>query len=274
MARSSKRDDGLADNAAQLLQRAAMLAGEGKVAEALALQQQAAALLEQASSLPEADAAGGPGAQVPMPPPDRSQATREVSINALNDLGVPSSPRAIGDYAYARFGVRLEPRLFASLRRDEQRAWRSTRSHRPVYIVPALTAAAPGRLLAMRGKLALSDWPLERRLVGPWTERVDHLTATVNLASQLAWLRTVKPAEADRVAALLARYAVTVPGALGGSTTPDPARIERAARAELDVLRRHDQEWRATTAATARKLVGPDQQLWGVPLPRVLESTG
>jgi hypothetical protein len=205
---------------------------------------------------------------------DRGQAAREVTIDALNDVGAPSSPRVVADYAQARFGVPLEYRLFSSLRRDERRAWESPRSHRPVYIVPALAVMTPSRLLTMRGKLALSDWPLERRLVGPLSERVDHLTVTVNLARQLAWLRTAKPVEAERVGALVARYAMNVPDALEHPSALDPARIEKAALAELEVLGQPDTTWRAEAAATARELLTLDEQLWGVALPRTMEPTG
>ncbi len=268
--RAPERARTAADEAARLLRRAASLAAKGQVAEAAAIQQRIADLL----------AAAAPATSTPAQSPettvsvDRGQAVRGVVIDALNDLGVPSSPREIAAYGQARFGVRLEPRLFASLRRDEQRTWKSTRSQRPVYIVPALTAAAPSRLLAMRGKLALSDWPLERRLVGPLSERVDHLSATVNLTRQLAWLRAAKPAEAERVGTLVARYATNVADALDHPSAPDPVRIEKAVLAELDVLGQPDSAWRAEAAATARELLTPDEQLWGVAPPQALEATG
>ena len=205
------------------------------------------------------------------------RSTRRDIVDALNDLGVPSSPRAIADYARARFGTKPEPRLFASLRRDEHKAWTSPRSHRPVYVVPALSAVTLGRrevlrLLVVRGKLALSDWPLETRLIGPWSERVDHLKATVNLTRQVEWLRARKPGEADCVAAVLARFAATVPDATDGAVAIDTDRVYRAARAELGLLSTADDEWRRETAAVAREAVGPDEQVWGTGLPNLVED--
>jgi hypothetical protein len=126
----------------------------------------------------------------------------------------------------------------------------------------------------MRGKFALSEWPLERRLIGPWSERVDHLTATVNLARQLVWLREAKPVEASRLALLLSASA--------GATTPmaptaeiDPSEIERSALAELEALEPADKEWREDAAARARRQLDEEQQLWGAAPPALVrESAG
>lgn len=267
-----------AEEAARLLREAAALVEQGRAPEALALQEQAAALLHAPTKTETPitrEAAASPQAR-----PSRAEmlgtigrSARQDVVDALNDLGVPSSPRAIADYARARFGTKLEPRLFASLRRDERRTWESPRSHRPVYVVQALSAASPGRLLAVRGKLALSDWPLEVRLTGPWSERVDHLKATVNVARQVQWLRASKPEEADRVAAVLARFAATVPDATDSVAAVDPDRVIRAARAELELLGTADDEWRRETAAAAREAVALDEQLWGTGLPRLVGSS-
>src|SRR5437868_1611899 len=35
---------------------------------------------------------------------------RQTTINSLNDLGVPSSPREISDYAFARYGEEVPAR--------------------------------------------------------------------------------------------------------------------------------------------------------------------
>jgi hypothetical protein len=269
--RNAPRDTpSTAAQAASLLRRAATLISKGNVAEATALHQRAAKLLAAAGAALSEE----PGERTVEAPPrrDRNQAIREVVLDSLNDLGVPTAPREIASYAQARFNVELEARLFASLRRDEQRTWKSTRSHRPVYIVPALTVAAPSRLLAMRGKLARSDWPLEQRLIGPWSERTDHLTATANLARQAAWLLSSNRSQADGVTQLLARYASTVPSATDRGSTPDPQRIERAVRAELDVLAPSDSAWRTDAAGAARELLSSDEQLWGVVLPQVVEA--
>ena len=76
---------------------------------------------------------------------------------SLNELEVPSSPREIADYASARFGRTVDYRAFASIRRDERRAFDSTRSNRAVYIVPAIrgtlaTAGARGASRCQSGR--------------------------------------------------------------------------------------------------------------------------
>jgi hypothetical protein len=200
-----------------------------------------------------------PPAVVPMrntPSPARS--SRQVVTGALAEIGVPSRARVLADYAEARFGERVEPRALAALRRDERRAWAKS-SARPTYIVPALE----GRFFQpVRGLLTLSDWPLERRLLGPWSERSDHLAATAQLARQLAWLSDRDPGVAGRLASVVAGMARSIPGALDGQDL-DTARVESAAEAELAPLAVRDEPWRKEAAARARAQLTEEQQLWG-----------
>lgn len=252
--------------AAALSSQAAELARTGAVAEALALEDRADQLRARARRA--VTRAGRTG--TPTPNLDEgSMPARQAAVASLNEIGVPSSPRAITEYARARFGAALDPRVLASLRRDERRAWESPRSHRPVYVVPALEGR---RFLATRGKFALSDWPLPRRVIGPWSERVDHLTATVNLAEQLKWLSKARPTEAERVADVLALYAASIPGALNGSGSSDPAVVQKAARAELDALAPEDVRWREEAAARAREILDDEAQLWGAQPPRLVRD--
>jgi hypothetical protein len=183
---------------------------------------------------------------------------RQAVTAALAEIGVPCRARLVADYAEARFGERVVSRAFAALRRDERRAWGKS-SPRPTYVVPALE----GRFFQpIRGLLGLSDWPLERRLVGPWSERADHLTATAQLARQLAWLNERDPDIAERLASVVAAMARSVPGALEGPEV-DTARVEQAAEAERAVLAERDQPWRTEAAARARRQLSEEQQLWG-----------
>lgn len=183
---------------------------------------------------------------------------RQVVAGALAEIGVPSRARVLADYAQARFGERVEPRALAALRRDERRAWAKS-SARPTYIVPALE----GRFFQpVRGLLTLSDWPLERRLLGPWSERADHLAATAQLARQLAWLSDRDPGVAERLASVVAGMARSIPGALDGQDV-DTARVESAAEAELAPLAVRDEPWRKEAAVRARAQLTEEQQLWG-----------
>ncbi|HZT65157.1 MAG TPA: hypothetical protein VFA11_05145 [Acidimicrobiales bacterium] len=183
---------------------------------------------------------------------------RQSVVGALSEIGAPSRARLVADYIEARFGEHVEPRAFAGLRRDERRAW-GKGSARPTYIVPALE----GRFYQpIRGLLALSDWPLERRLIGPWSERADHLAATAQLARQLAWLNDRDPDGAKRLASVVAGMARSIPGAMDG-TGVDTARVENAAEAERTALLTRDDPWRREAAARARDQLTDEQQLWG-----------
>lgn len=258
--------------AAALSHRSVQLAAQGNVVEALALEEQADALRAKARSVAHAASRAVPPActDVSAPEPnDRGPATRQVTITSLNEIGVPVAPRAIAEYARARFDTEIDYRALASLRRDERRAWGSPRSHRPTYIVPALEGR---RFLPMRGKLALSIWPLELRLIGPWSERVDYLHATGNLARQLAWLQRSDPTSAQRFTKVVAQHAATIPGAIGPDEQPNLPRIEEATRAEIAVIEERDREWRGEAAARARKQLSEEEQLWGAEPPTILRQ--
>ena len=260
--------------AAELSGRSARLAAEGGVAEALDLERQADRLRETAREaaahqrvLREPPSSSGP---TQVSTAEHRQSARALAITALGEIGVPSAPRALSEYVWARFGTRIDHRALPSLRRDEWRAWSSPRSMRAVYLVPALEG---NRFLAVRGKLTLSDWSLQRRLIGPWSERTDHLTSTIHLARQLAWLSQVEPTAAERLGRLVALYAATVSGALSEREGPDPKKIEIAAKAELDVFGSQDAEWRGGAAERARGFLNEEQLLWGASPPRAVQSS-
>nr|BFE78881.1 hypothetical protein GCM10020093_014820 [Planobispora longispora] len=85
--------------------------------------------------------------------------------------------------------------------------------------------------LPARGLLADSTWPLEARVVGPLSPRVDYLTAAVRIAEHLERLADSPPGAAR----LLSRMAQNIPGAAEGFAPADPMTVVRAARAELEV---------------------------------------
>lgn len=228
-------------------------------------------LTRRGTDAPAADGAPAFVAQpavVPMerkPAPDRS--ARQVIAGALAEIGVACRARVVADYAEARFGQRVESRMLAALRRDEKRAW-ERRTARLNYVVPALE----GRFFQpVRGLLTLSDWPLERRLLGPWSERADHLAATAQLARQLAWLSERDTAVAERLAPVVATMASSIPGALDGPGL-DTARVADAAEAELGPLAARDEPWRRDAAARARAQLPAEQQLWGTTIGLVADG--
>jgi len=196
---------------------------------------------------------------VPLRPTKRgSGSARQTVTAALSEIGVPARTRVVADYCEARFGEEIDTRALSALRRDERRAWASS-SWRPTYVVPALE----GRFFQpIRGLIALSDWPIERRLIGPWSERADHLAATLQLARQLSWLSDRDAAVAERLASIVASMARSIPGAIDG-TSVEPSRIANAAQSELGELAPHDGPWRQEAAARARQQLSQEEQLWG-----------
>jgi hypothetical protein len=249
--------------AASVSARAAEVAATGDIDAALRLEREAETLRRQARLSARRRA-------VPLTTPTVAATIRDMAIAALNELEVPSAPRALSDYARIRFDSFLNFRALASLRRDEQKTWKSPRSHRPVYVVPALEGR---RFLAVRGKLALSSWPVARRLIGPWSERVDHLRATLNLAVQYEWLSEQDPNRAAGLSVLLGHYGETIPGARAGDDAePDIGRIRRAAEMELAQLEAQDREWRAEAAVRAERLLGEEEQLFGARPPTALSG--
>lgn len=269
MTRSEVGDAGqLLAEAAALSSRAADLAADGDLDGAFALEDQADAIRRTARRMRGRRAARG-RARAGLAPATSAEAggsrgpattTRELVIAALTEIGSPSAPRAVAEYIAARFDTVLDPRGLAAIRRDELRSWASARSQRPVYVVPAL---AGQRFVPLRGKVALSAWPLELRIIGPWSERADHLRAVANLARQVRWLATAQPDRVGSLRALLSGYAATLAVADRG----DPDLVEQAAAAELEVIAASDDAWRADAAERARAILDDRSQLWGANLP-------
>jgi hypothetical protein len=108
-------------------------------------------------------ASAGLRATQPGPP------IREVVLAALDELGWPQNARFLEEYLWARRQLQLDSRAFASLRRDELRAWRRSPGSRTAYIVPALNPDGS----ANPRWLTSSAWELPRRVIAsPATERL------------------------------------------------------------------------------------------------------
>jgi hypothetical protein len=94
---------------------------------------------------------------------------REVVLTALDELGWPQNARFLEEYLWARRQLQLDSRAFASLRRDERRAWKRSPGARSAYIVPALNEDGT----ANPRWLTSSAWDLPRRVIAtPETERL------------------------------------------------------------------------------------------------------
>jgi hypothetical protein len=103
---------------------------------------------------------------------------REVVLEALGELGWPQNARFLEEYLWARHQLQLDSRAFASLRRDELRAWQRSPGARSAYIVPALNPDGT----ANPRWLTSSAWDLPRRVVASTeTERLYDLQKIIAL---------------------------------------------------------------------------------------------
>lgn len=191
---------------------------------------------------------------------------REQVHQALTLLGAPAAPKLIGSVYAAFFPGEIPGSRLTSLRRDEERSFRTAPYARPYYLCAALTADL---LAPARGLLTVSTWPLEQRIVGPLSPRTDFLTCALRLAEH-AGRGTPSP----DVQRLLWRFASNIPGAVTGTVgTVDPAVLAEAARAELDVHRAPDRRRRESAAARARERLDDAERLFGTRL-RALRDPG
>ncbi|MGW3341848.1 hypothetical protein ACWDA3_01015 [Nonomuraea rubra] len=184
--------------------------------------------------------------------PPKLVTVREQVHQGLRLLGAAAQPRLIVAVSDAFFGGTIRSSQLTSLRRDEERSFRSSPFGRPYYLSAALT----DRLSPARGLLTLSTWPLERRVVGPLSPRVDFLTCAIAIAE--------RDPDDERALRLLVRMARNIPGATDGTLgPPDPARVAGAARAELRVHADRDTRDRAELAERATAQLGDAARLFG-----------
>ncbi|GAA2873378.1 hypothetical protein GCM10010517_33890 [Streptosporangium fragile] len=181
---------------------------------------------------------------------------REQVHQALALLGVPTSAKLIVAVNDAFFSRELRGSQLTSLRRDEERSFRSDPYARPYYLCAALT----DRLSPARGLLTDSTWPTELRVLGPLSPRVHFLTSAMRIAEHLT--RLAEPPEGAM--RLLSRMAQNIPGAVEGFAPADPVTAIRAAGAELEVHRAADAAQRAEVAARATSRLSDVERLFGV----------
>ena len=193
---------------------------------------------------------------------------REQVHQALTLLGVPTAPRLIAAVHAAFFTGQLAPSRLTSLRRDEERSYRSAPNARPYYLCPALTAdlLSPARAL-----LCVSTWPMEQRIVGPLSPRADFLTSAIRIAETASSLASAGPGSRAGAQQLLRRFAMNIPGALDGPRGKDaaPGDVAAAARAELEIHAGPDADARAQAARRARRQLTDAEQLFGAHLAAV-----
>jgi hypothetical protein len=191
---------------------------------------------------------------------------REQVHQALTLLSAPAAPKLVIAVHDAFFAGEIPGARLTSLRRDEERSFRSAPFARPYYICSALTADL---LAPARGLLAVSNWPMDRRVVGPLSPRVDFLTAAIRVAEHVGRVSDPRPAAVR----LLWRFAANIPGSADGFNAMKPATVVRAAQAELEIHQDADRSHREAAAQRARTQLDAASQLFGSRL-RVISRTG
>jgi hypothetical protein len=189
---------------------------------------------------------------------------REQVHEALSLLQVPAAPRIIATVHEAFFATTFPTARLTSLRRDEERSFTSTKYARPYYICAALSA---DYLSPSRGLLAVSTWPLERRIIGSLSPRADFLVSAINIAQAIEQIPDPVPA----ARALLTRLAANIWGSssqANAAAGPHRGKIDsraviRAAQAELEVHAGEDGRIRAEAARRAREQLSDVEQLFG-----------
>ncbi|MEO3751834.1 hypothetical protein [Streptomyces sp. B6B3] len=216
----------------------------------------------------EADVAATRGPEPPRPtasaapPSGMSVPVREQAHQALTLLGAPASPKLISAAHEAFLTGPIVTTKLGSLRRDEERSFNAQPYARPYYVCAALTH---DRLGPARGLLAVSTWPLERRIIGPLSPRVDFLTHAIRVAEEIQRVRADGRDPGAHAWRLLRRFAVNVPGADDGSDPPDPERVAERAAGEVRVHADADAAERREAAVRTRDQLPDVQQLFGAP---------
>ena len=196
-------------------------------------------------------ASAGLRAAQPGPP------IREVVLAALDELGWPQNARFLEEYLWAKHQLQLDSRAFASLRRDELRAWRRSPGARSAYVVPALNPDGS----ANPRWLTSSAWDLPRRVIASAeTERLFDLQKILALRVR---------GSRGPLGTLLERYvtqilAIEPPPVSAPATTTRAWRthVRSRATALIEVIRSRDDEDRDQAAANLAHLPDRDR-VWG-----------
>jgi hypothetical protein len=228
----------------------------------------ASAVVPQAAATSGPQAVAGSGPQARPEPTGSLLPLREQVYEALSLLAVPAAPKLIATVHEAFFGSTFPTTKVTSLKRDEERSFRTAPFARPYYICAALSA---DYLSPSRGLLAVSTWPMERRVIGSLSPRVDFLMAAIRVADAIERIPT-PPLTARR---LLQRFAASIPGASGEIRDQvNPGVVRRAADAELSVHSDADSRMRREAADRGRRQLADAEQLFGTRLQPVAGETG
>jgi hypothetical protein len=193
---------------------------------------------------------------------------REVVLAALEELGWPQNARFLEEYLWAKRQLQLDSRAFASLRRDELRAWRRSPGARSAYIVPALNPDGT----ANPRWLSSSAWDLSRRVIA--TQESERLFDLQKISA----LRV--RGSRGPLGTLLERYVAQVlaidPPAVSATAAVTAAwrdHVRTHTAALIEVIRTRDDPVRDRIAAQLAALPAQDR-VWGREPPPAAPVTG
>ncbi len=187
---------------------------------------------------------------------------RELVLDSIDEIGVPSSPATISEFSQIMTGSGIKSARVARLRRDEERAARRDAGSRAAWVAPAISSS---RLTAMPRLFTSSAWPIERRIVGPRSARVDHLRATLAFLDRYERLHAAGATEAGPMELLAVRFARGVPGATSAGVKIDVKRVRDATLTELEAIEKEDVAERQAAAVRLNKFREQDK-IWGLPI--------
>ena len=188
---------------------------------------------------------------------------RAVVLTALDELGWPQNARFLEEYLWAKRELQVDSRAFASLRRDELRAWQRAPGARSAYIVPALNPDGS----ANPRWLTSSAWDLSRRVVAsPESERLFdlHKIHALRVRGSRGPLGTLL----ERCAARILAIDPPPVSASAAATSAWRAHVSAHTAALIEVIRGHDDADRDRIAGRLAGLPAEDLA-WGrrAPLP-------
>jgi len=182
---------------------------------------------------------------------------RAVVLAALDELGWPQNARFLEEYLWAKRELQVDSRAFASLRRDELRAWQRSPGARSAYVVPALNADGS----ANPRWLTSSAWDLPRRVVAsPESERLFdlHKLRALRVRGSRGPLGTLLERYAARI------LAIDPPpvSASAAATSAWRAHVSAHTAALIEAIRSHDDQDRDRIATRLADLPAEDL-VWG-----------
>jgi hypothetical protein len=185
------------------------------------------------------------------------QPLRAAVLAALDELGWPQNARFLEEYLWAKRELQVDSRAFASLRRDELRAWQRSPGARSAYIVPALNPDGS----ANPRWLTSSAWDLSRRVVAsPESERLFdlHKLRALRVRGSRGPLGTLLERYAARI------LAIDPPpvSATAAATRAWRGQVSARTAALIEAIRSHDDPDRDLIAARLAGLP-PEDLVWG-----------